>query len=66
MDTAVVPPAQRESVVDVGAAPLGPGQLVMMNLAPGEGPFATCRRARVVLEGKGSPLVLGEQAVLAP
>src|SRR6476661_5229522 len=54
--SSVVVSAERESVVEIGAAALAPAQLMVVDLAPGEGAGAAGHGTGVVEEGEGTAL----------
>ena len=64
VDALVVPVAQGDCLVEVGASAVGPG-LAMMELGPCVGTGAAVGGAGVVLESGGDALGLGEQPGLA-
>ena len=64
VDALVVPVAQGDGVVEVGASAVGPG-LSVVELAPGEGALAAVGGAGLVSEADGDPLGFGEEPGLA-
>ena len=64
MGLAVVEPAEREGVVHVGAAALGPGERVVVDLAPGEGSFTAPDGAAVVEQEQRGALGQGVESGL--
>ena len=62
MDPAMVEPAQRHGIGEVGRPPGRPGT-PMMQLAPGERPLAPVRGARDVGQTAGHALGLAEQSL---
>jgi hypothetical protein len=60
VDALVVPVAQRDGIPEICPAAEAP-RFSVMQLAPGEGPFAAVSRAGVVLQAQGDPLCLGEE-----
>ncbi len=57
----VVMAAQGEAVVEVGVATAGPGEFAVVDLAPGEGAFASGDGAGLAAQGKGATLVVAVQ-----